>query len=144
MSQVSLPSQTGATESIIRSRQLSDRAEVNRIPTPRSKPSTITYIATATARSPDQIKGSQKASPWRPPAKEVRKSSIRPSSCGWLRPAARTRPDRLVGNGERPLRLAVEPVVEVPTAHRLFEPLRPVAQELGEIIAPEAEHEGIG
>ena len=63
MSQVSLPSQMGATENIIRSRQFSLPAALKRMPTPRSNPSAITYMATATASSPAQISGSQKARP---------------------------------------------------------------------------------
>ena len=63
MSQVSLPSQIGATENIMRSRQFSSRAALKRMPTPRSKPSAMTYIATAKAMNQAQISGSQKASP---------------------------------------------------------------------------------
>jgi hypothetical protein len=59
-----LPSQIGATESIMRSRQFSFRAALNRIPMPRSNPSAMTYMPTATAISPAQMTGSQKASPW--------------------------------------------------------------------------------
>src|SRR4051812_34674506 len=44
MSQVSLPSQIGATENIMRSRQFSLCAALNRMPMPRSKPSTTTYM----------------------------------------------------------------------------------------------------
>jgi hypothetical protein len=59
-SQVSLPSQNGATEFIIRSRSVSLGAKMNRMPTPRSKPSMTTYIITlnATAR-PSNVGRSQ-------------------------------------------------------------------------------------
>src|SRR6266704_2729489 len=54
-SQVSLPSQIGATEAIIRSRAPSPGANGKRIPTPRSKPSSSTYMKTANARISVQI-----------------------------------------------------------------------------------------
>src|ERR1700681_46960 len=49
-SHVSLPSQIGATEAITRSRASSPGANGKRIPTPRSKPSSSTYMKTAKAR----------------------------------------------------------------------------------------------
>src|ERR1700716_2297650 len=55
-SQVSLPSQNGATEFIIRSCSCSVCANGNN-PIPRSKPSRITYIATANPISAAQITG---------------------------------------------------------------------------------------
>src|SRR5262245_8963292 len=54
-SQVSFPSQIGATEAIIRSRARSSGASGKRIPTPRSKPSSSTYMKTPTARISVQI-----------------------------------------------------------------------------------------
>jgi hypothetical protein len=39
------------------------RAAVNRMPTPRSNPSMTTYMATASARSAYQTRGSQNAAP---------------------------------------------------------------------------------
>src|SRR6266446_3227564 len=48
-SHVSLPSQNGAMEFIIWSRSRSVSANGNNMPIPRSKPSRITYIATAWA-----------------------------------------------------------------------------------------------
>src|SRR5580704_10689151 len=48
--QVSLPSQIGATEAIIRSRARSSGANGKRIPMPRSKPSSNTYMNTPNAR----------------------------------------------------------------------------------------------
>src|SRR5437867_4819325 len=51
-SQVSLPSQIGATEFIIRSRLASSGANGDRIPTPKSKPSSSTYMNTPSARMP--------------------------------------------------------------------------------------------
>ena len=56
-SQVSLPSQNGATVLTIRSRWRSCRKAGNRMPMPRSKPSRITYMATATPISAAQITG---------------------------------------------------------------------------------------
>src|SRR6266550_3112741 len=44
----------GATESIIRSRLASSGAKADRMPTPRSKPSSRTYMNTASARMPAQ------------------------------------------------------------------------------------------
>src|SRR5688500_17345439 len=49
-SQVSLPSQTGATEPIIALRAPSSGANGKRMPTPRSKPSRSTYMNTLSAR----------------------------------------------------------------------------------------------
>src|ERR1700722_4421314 len=48
--QVSLPSQTGATEAIIWSRARSSGANGKRIPMPRSKPSSNTYMNTPNPR----------------------------------------------------------------------------------------------
>src|SRR6266853_2068030 len=56
-SQVSLPSQNGATEFIIWSRSRSVSANGNKMPIPRSKPSRITYIATASPMIAAQITG---------------------------------------------------------------------------------------
>jgi hypothetical protein len=56
-SQVSLPSQNGATEFIIWSRARSLSANGNRIPMPRSNPSRITYIATAQPMIAAQMTG---------------------------------------------------------------------------------------
>src|SRR5512146_1355211 len=50
ISQVSLKSQTGATEAIIRSRSCASGRNPNSMPTPRSKPSRSTYMKTASAR----------------------------------------------------------------------------------------------
>ena len=58
-SQVSLPSQNGATEFIIWSRWLSSRKYGNRMPMPRSKPSSTTYSATASAMTAALTSGSQ-------------------------------------------------------------------------------------
>src|SRR5690606_25044489 len=55
ISQVSLPSHTGATEFIITSRASSSGAKGNRMPTPRSKPSISTYIMMLKAMITAQI-----------------------------------------------------------------------------------------
>src|SRR5688572_15704585 len=54
-SHVSLPSHTGATEAIIVSRAASSGAKGKSIPTPRSKPSSSTYMNTLIARIAVQI-----------------------------------------------------------------------------------------
>src|ERR1700704_7211941 len=56
-SQVSLPSQNGATEFIIWSRSRSVSANGNKMPIPRSKPSRITYMATASPMIAAQMTG---------------------------------------------------------------------------------------
>ena len=56
-SHVSLPSQNGATEFIIWSRSCSVSANGNNMPIPRSKPSKITYIATASPMIAAQMTG---------------------------------------------------------------------------------------
>jgi hypothetical protein len=52
-----LPSQNGAIERIITSRSPSSLLNGNSIAMPRSKPSMITYITTATPMMPAQING---------------------------------------------------------------------------------------
>src|SRR5688572_18458745 len=54
-SHVSLPSHTGATEAIIVSRAASSGANGKSMPTPRSKPSSSTYMNTLNARITVQI-----------------------------------------------------------------------------------------
>src|SRR5687768_6625788 len=110
------------------------------MPTP--KPSATTYMATATASSAAQTRGSQKAGPSRPGAKAAKLSSMAPS----LRRLRAAGPafEALVGAGERPFRLAVEPVVEAGAAHRFLQRLRPLPQELCQIVAAEAEDHRVG
>src|SRR3954465_2101335 len=100
MSQVSLPSQIGETENIMRSRQFSLCAALNRMPMPRSKPSTTTYMGIATPRIAAQRSGSQKAQPtYSVPKPNMRVLLIRRVEAGALcvlgrlpdlRPGART------------------------------------------------------
>src|SRR4051794_7386014 len=136
-SQVSLPSEIGATDIIMRSRQFSFFADANRMPTPRSKPSTITSIATAKAMNQAQTSGSQKARPWY----SVPKPNI--ALPRRLHAAAGPAAEALVRHRERALRLLVGAVPELGPAHRLLQRLGPFAEELREVVAAEAEDEGI-
>ena len=135
MSQVSLPSQIGATENIIRSRQFSLPAALKRMPTPRSKPSAITYMATATASSPAQISGSQKARPsYSVPKPNMVLPPIRAGCALW--PGPPSSPSSGSENG----RFGFLPQI---VAADVLDRIGPAPQELGEVIGAEAEHEGI-
>ena len=62
-SQVSLPSQIGAMLFIITSRSARLRANGNKMPTPRSNPSSSTYMNTLKAMMPLQIRGRSSTGP---------------------------------------------------------------------------------
>src|SRR3954469_2260816 len=138
-SQVSLPSQIGATENIMRSRQVSLWAWVNMIPTPRSKPSAITYMTTAKPSAPAQISGSQEARP----SYCVPKPNMGASSLRRLRAPPRPAFEALVGHRERPPRRPAGPVAEIRTACRLLDRLRALPQQLGDVVGAKTEYERI-
>ena len=105
------------------------------MPTPRSNPSAITYMATATASSPAQISGSQKA---RPSYSIPKPNMLFASYLRRLRPVT-GRPSR-PSSGTESGRFGF--LAEVVAAH-VLDRIGPAPQELGEIIGAEAEHEGI-
>src|SRR3954471_2206344 len=134
-SQVSLPSQIGATDIIMRSRQFSFFADANRIPTPRSKPSTMTYIATAKAMNQAQTSGSQKARPWY----SVPKPNI--ASPRRLHATAGAAAEAFVRHRQGAFRLLVGAIPELGPADRFFQGLGALPEELCEVVAAEAEDE---
>src|SRR4051794_5211645 len=138
MSQVSLPSQIGATENIIRSRQFSLCAALNRMPMPRSKPSTTTYMVIATPRIAAQRSGSQRPSRRIP----FRSRTCGSSLFGGLRPGcfvSWAAFQTFVGQRKGPLRL----LGRVLGAGDVIDRVGPFTQDLGQVVAAEPEHDHV-
>src|SRR4051812_26160139 len=129
----------GATENIMRSRQLSLWAWVNMMPMPRSKPSTTTYIVMATPRIAAQSTGSQKAQPWY----SIPKPNMPgPSLFGGLWGgglASRFAAQALVGEREGPLRL----LSRAAGTWNDLDGIGPFAQDLRQVVAAESEDDRV-